>query len=306
MVGGIITTTAGIAMNVQAGVRPGVTVEWTAISVAVVALGYLGVMGNRRLLQDQLRLERDGVQAERDLAESDRRRARAERLASVGQLAAGVSHEINNPLSYVKSSLNCLRDGTLLEAEKREIIEEALYGVDRIAQITSELRAFGRDLPEEAEDCLMDEVVEESLRIAASRLASTQVTRQLEPGPIRVRAVRRWLVQSMVNLLVNAADALEEVAPERRWIRVEFRRSGPEVWVVVEDGGPGIPDDVAPRLFEAFFTTKGEKGTGLGLALTRDQVERSGGRIEVERAPAGGARFVIRLPAMAATVAASP
>jgi C4-dicarboxylate-specific signal transduction histidine kinase len=123
---------------------------------------------------------------------------------------------------------------------------------------------------------------------------------------MEVRAVRRWLVQSVVNLLANACDAVEEVEPERRWIRIELGRSGSEVRLVVEDGGRGIAAEVAPKLFQVFFSTKGEKGTGLGLALTRDQVERSGGHIEAGRAAGGGARFEIRLPALVPVAPLAP
>ncbi len=297
LLAGAVTTAGGVYLSVQGGLPTAVTGEWLAISLVVVGLAYVGVRGNRRMLQDQFRAEQARERAERELVESERRRERAERLALVGQLAAGVAHEINNPLSYVKANLAWLRTEPASD-EAREAVEEGLGGVTRIAQIVADLRAFARAAPDEVEELPLVEAVDEALRIVASRLAGVRVDREVEAGEHRVRAVRRWLVQALVNLLADAADALESAGPSRRWVRVELRREQEAVRVTVADGGPGIPDEVLPRLFEPFFTTKGEKGTGLGLALTREQVERCGGRIEVGPEPGGGARFTVRLPTL--------
>jgi len=297
LLAGVVTTVGGVYLNVQGGQPVAVTVEWVAISLVLVGLAYLGIRANRRMLQTHFLAEQTRERVERELVESERRRERAERLALVGQLASGVAHEINNPLSYVKANLAWLRAEAASD-EAREAVEEGLGGVRRIAQIVADLRAFARAAPDEVEEFPLVEALEEAQRIVAARLAGVRVVRELEAGPHRIRAVRRWLVQALVNLLANAADALEQAEPSRRWVRVELRRSGEELLLAVADGGPGIPDAVASRLFEPFFTTKGEKGTGLGLALTREQVERSGGRIEVGREPGGGARFSVRLPAL--------
>jgi C4-dicarboxylate-specific signal transduction histidine kinase len=112
-----------------------------------------------------------------------------------------------------------------------------------------------------------------------------------------VFATRRRLAQVLLNLLVNAGDALEEARVQGGEVRVTGVVQGDKVTLLVEDNGPGFPPEVLPRLFESFFTTKGpEKGTGLGLSLSREMVERFGGRLTAENRPEGGARLRLELP----------
>jgi C4-dicarboxylate-specific signal transduction histidine kinase len=115
-----------------------------------------------------------------------------------------------------------------------------------------------------------------------------------------VRAVRRKLAQVLLNLLVNAGDALEEHRAPDSWVRITGRQQGSRVLLMVEDNGPGFAPGVLPRLFEAFFTTKGpEKGTGLGLSLSREMVEQFGGTLVAENREEGGARLRLELPCQA-------
>jgi C4-dicarboxylate-specific signal transduction histidine kinase len=112
-----------------------------------------------------------------------------------------------------------------------------------------------------------------------------------------VKARRRRLVQVLVNLLINAADAVSEPGAKERRIRINAEHVGGEVVIEVEDTGPGLSPEARKRIFEPFFTTKPPgKGTGLGLALSREYVEADGGTLTVEEAPTGGARVVVKLP----------
>jgi len=144
------------------------------------------------------------------------------------------------------------------------------------------------------------DVVSDAARIASLRLRyvarlEVEVPAQLPP----VRAVRRRLAQVLLNLLVNAGDALEEHGRSGSTVRVTGRREGARVVLLVEDNGPGFPPEVLSRLFEPFFTTKGpEKGTGLGLALSRELVEQFGGTLVAANRPEGGARLRLELPCM--------
>jgi C4-dicarboxylate-specific signal transduction histidine kinase len=268
----------------------------------------------RRLRDAEREADRERVEALQRLAESERLRAQAERnrsemerLAVVGKLAAGVAHEVNNPLAYVKSNLGFLEE-ELREAspdveELRRVLEETRQGVQRIQQIVSDLRRFSRDTAEAEEPCAVAEAVAEAQRLASVRLRSLgEVVTEVTPALTRVRVSQRHLVQVLVNLLLNAADALEMAEP-RRPARVVVRaHPAPQgVRLEVEDNGPGIPDTVLPRLFEPFFTTKPPgKGTGLGLALCREYVARAGGTLTAENRPEGGARFTLHLPSTSA------
>ena len=264
----------------------------------------------RRLRDAEREADRERVAALQRLAESERLRAQAERnraeverLAVVGKLAAGVAHEVNNPLAYVKSNLGFLeeelREPSPDVEELRRVLEETRQGVQRIQQIVADLRRFSRDTVEADESCQVEEAVAEAQRLASVRLRPLgEVVQEVAPELPRVRVSQRHLVQVLVNLLLNAADALECAEP-RRPARIVLRaRAVPEgVRLEVEDNGPGIPEAVLPRLFEPFFTTKPPgKGTGLGLALCREYVARAGGTLAAENRSEGGARFTLHLP----------
>jgi C4-dicarboxylate-specific signal transduction histidine kinase len=135
-----------------------------------------------------------------------------------------------------------------------------------------------------------------ALRLASRRLRDVDIAVEVEPGLPSVHAHARRVAQAVLNLLVNAADALQAHGGQGdRRIRVRARAAGEMVAIEVVDSGPGLSPEAAERLFEPFFTTKGDRGTGLGLALSRENVAASGGSIEHEPAPGGGALFRIRL-----------
>jgi C4-dicarboxylate-specific signal transduction histidine kinase len=141
-------------------------------------------------------------------------------------------------------------------------------------------------------------VVEDAARLASVRLKSVGKLKVEVPSDLpEVFVTPRRLAQVLLNLLVNAGDALEEAGVPQGEVRVRGEVQGKQVVLLVEDNGPGFPPEVLPRLFEAFFTTKGpEKGTGLGLSISRELVERFGGTLHAENRPEGGARLRIALP----------
>jgi len=142
-------------------------------------------------------------------------------------------------------------------------------------------------------------VVTDAARLAAVRLKNVARLKVEVPAELpEVFATRRRLAQVILNLLVNAGDALEEAKVQGGEVRVTGVAQEGRVTLLVEDNGPGFPPEVMPRLFESFFTTKGpDKGTGLGLALSRELVERFGGTLVAENRPEGGARLRMELPA---------
>ncbi len=286
----------GVALLASEGRDFWFVLEWGVLSSALSALAVVGTMAFRRLWLSELKAHRARSAAVEQLRESERRRAQSERLAGMGRLAAGVAHEINTPLSYVKANVQSLREEPMAP-DAREAVGEALQGIERIAQIVTDMRGLARDGPAAQETFPVGAALEEAWRLASVRLAAVQASWSAESGLPLVQGNRRLLVQALVNLAANAADAASSSAdPERRWVTARAGRCPEGVLIHFDDGGPGLPPQVAEHLFEPFVSTKGAQGTGLGLALVREHVSRCGGTVEGGNRPGGGATFTIRLP----------
>jgi signal transduction histidine kinase len=312
---------AVVVLNVLAGVAPRAFLFQAIVFGCIGSFGVYGGRTYRRLREAEKVAQEQRLHALEQLAESERLRLRAEReraeverLVLVGQLASGVAHEVNNPLAFVKSNLHYLErelletDGAPDKAELRELLDETRQGVLRIQQIVTDLRSFAREGNASTEQGSAAEAIEEARRLASVRLRSLgEVVVDITPRLPEVRLGQRHLVQVLVNLLLNAADAVEEAVPPRRArIEVRARRVDGGVRVEVEDNGTGIPPGALPRLFEPFFTTKPPgKGTGLGLALCHEYVCRAGGSLTAENRPEGGARFVLTLKEVLEAAAAA-
>lgn len=290
--------------------RGGQVMEAGAWSFLVGTSGVFGILGAVRFRMAQAAgaealLERGRREALEKLALAARHRSQTEKLAMVGRLAANVIHEINNPLAFVRSNMDFLRTEVLAQPlpapvrmELRTVFDETHLGVERIRQIVSDLKGFSRMDGEEPGECALADVVTEAALLAGLRLKNVarltvDVPRELPP----VVATPRRLVQVMLNLLLNAGDALEEARVRDGEVRVTGQARDGWVWLDVEDNGPGFPPEVLGRLFDAFFTTKGpDKGTGLGLCLSRELVERFGGTLQAENRSEGGARLRLSMP----------
>jgi signal transduction histidine kinase len=259
----------------------------------------------RRLRQARQRAEEQQRAVREELVESQARMQQAERLADVGRLAAGVAHEVKNPLAYVQANLRFLLEEwgqpatATSNAEYLEALQETMQGVERIHQIVKDLTALSRaeETVEGVGRCELAPVVDASLRLASVRLKSLVKLVVEVPGEAVVRAEPRRLGQVLLNLLLNAADAIEDAKLQDGRVAVRVEVVGERVRVMVEDNGPGIQAENLSRLFTTFFTTKAPgKGTGLGLALSRQYVESFGGTLHAENRPEGGARFTVELP----------
>ncbi|WP_205519761.1 hybrid sensor histidine kinase/response regulator [Pyxidicoccus caerfyrddinensis] len=237
----------------------------------------------------------------------------AERMASVGTLAAGVAHEINNPLAYVCSNLSFLKDRLSQAAlspdtlpELREVVAEAEEGAGRVVSIVRDLRTFARADEDRLAPVDVSRVVDSALRLVRNELSHrARLVCTLHPVP-RVHGNDVRLSQVVVNLLVNALQALPERPAEENEVRVSLRPGRPgQVELEVADNGHGISPEVQRRIFDPFFTTKpvGE-GTGLGLSICLTLVQAMGGRIDVSSTPGRGSSFRVVLPASVADVAA--
>lgn len=247
----------------------------------------------------------------RDVSEQRRlqdRLAQADRLASVGLLAAGVAHEVNNPLAYALLNLERLaRDlpkllGNVEDATADRLLgclHDAIDGARRVQRIVRELRTFARTSPDERRAVDINAVLTHSLDLAANQLRfRARVVRDLGHVP-EVMGDEGRLTQVFVNLLINAAHSIEEGQVEQNEVRVRTYLDGNTVRVEVADSGEGIPPENVPRLFDPFFTTKEPgRGSGLGLSISHSIARAHGGHITVDTAPGKGSRFVVHLPAI--------
>jgi len=244
-------------------------------------------------------LERLVEQRTQALREKEIQLANGERFAAAGTLAAGLAHEINNPVAFVLANLNhlqALRKEEGSEAEIEEVLLETQEGVARLRGIVDELLRLARTGERGSEPVDLARVVGSVLPMVRHEASdAVRIETALAAVP-PVLGDSGLLGQVVLNLLQNAIHAL--VAAGRVGsVRVVVEPAGESVELRVEDDGPGIPADVAPRIFEPFFTTKTQgQGTGLGLAVTREIVSRHGGTIDVETSGAG-TRFRVRLPA---------
>ena len=254
-------------------------------------------------------------------------RLQAEKLASIGLLAAGVAHEINNPAAFVLANIEALAGHLrLIEERLREpadpaaarrglsdvlfeanmILQESKEGMARIHRIVRDLGSFSHVDEEVNAPVNVNLAVESALGMLRNELKyRARVDRDLKASRT-VRASGARLGQVFLNLILNAAQALDEAQAKRNLVRVRSYDEGPDVIVEISDNGPGIPEETLPRIFESFFTTKPRgMGTGLGLPISLGIVRTLGGEILVDTRPGEGATFRVRLPADEGSVPAA-
>jgi PAS domain S-box-containing protein len=252
------------------------------------------------LVTDVTRLRK----AERALLAMEHQVQATERLASLATLAAGIAHEINNPLAaalaHTELALETLAEPTPNIDEVKADLVEAREAALRVREIIQSMKLLARGDATQRDIVDVNETLERSVDIAsASWRYRATVVRALEPG-LRVEANASQLAQVFVNLLSNAAQALPEASAETNQITIATRREGERVIVEVRDNGCGIPATLQQRIFEPFFTTKGAGGgTGLGLSISSAIVKGLGGALSVESAPGQGSAFRVSLPAAA-------
>jgi len=271
----------------------------------VAFLAALSSLLLRRLVLSMDEVERSAEELQEEvtarteeLRQKDLQLAHGDRMATIGTLAAGIAHEINNPIAFVSSNLNQLENFAKEadQGEATEILLECREGVDRVGSIVANLlsmarRSDGIDGPVD-----LREVVRSAMAMLAHEARyRTRLETELEDVP-PVLGDARLLGQVVVNLVINAIQAIPEGEPESHRVSVFTRCENGAVQLVVRDTGPGIPDELVPRIFDPFFTTKPQgQGTGLGLAVTHQLVTRYRGTIDVETG-ATGTTITVALP----------
>lgn len=250
-----------------------------------------------------------------DRRELEARLVQAERLASVGTLAAGVAHEVNNPLSYVMANIGyaleqvalateaCRSGAPPQETEQElqqagEALREARQGAERVRAIVRDLRMYARAEDERRAVLDVAHLLDSALNVARSEITHrARVVRDYRPCP-PVLASEGKLGQVFLNLLLNAAHAMPDGKADQNEIRVSVGESPRgRVHVEVADTGSGMTPEVRARAFEPFFTTRpAGSGTGLGLSICQSIVSALGGEIALESAPGRGTRVAVTLP----------
>ncbi len=232
-----------------------------------------------------------------------RKMYRADRLATIGQMAAGAAHEIRNPLTSIRSTIQYLQKD-LRDAENEEIVQGLLEEVDRINEIINGLLSFAKPTEAHIEEFDLAELLQQTVALihTAAKKQRVEVAVQLPENSSAVEADQAQLKQVFLNILMNALQAMTEGG---RITIVLNRAKSPgadpsgEYMLEIKDTGPGIDTADLELVFDPFFTTKTD-GTGLGLSITYGIVQRHGGTIEVDNYKEGavsGARVVLRLPA---------
>jgi signal transduction histidine kinase len=224
--------------------------------------------------------------------------ARSERLAAIGELAATVAHEVNNPLDGMQNCSRIARRHSDDPAQVRRMLDLIDSGLYRVEMIVRRLLSFARDEAMNLAPVSLADVIDDAVVFVQPKLEKHQVTfeRALGDAPVFAMGDRTQLAQVTINLLLNAVDS---TAPGGRIVvsAAPAADASDEVVLAVADDGEGIDAEHLPRIFEPFFSTKGPgAGTGLGLAVVKKVVEAHDGRVAVTSRAGQGTRFEIRLP----------
>jgi signal transduction histidine kinase len=289
------------------------TAFWTLgwlLALAAGALAYAGTFWTRGLTE---RLASQGVALQEVRSHLDGTREQliqAEKMTALGELVAGVAHEMNNPLTGIIGYTQLLLRRNLKQ-DFRKRLETISLEANRMAKIVRNLLAFARRHAPERRLQGLHGIVEKTLELKAYHLRSNQirVVQDFAPNlPMTMLDIHQ-IQQVLFNLLNNAEQAMTE-AGRGGTVRLATRHVGGRIELRVSDDGPGIPLEIQDRIFEPFFTTKKEgRGTGLGLSLCSGIIQEHGGTIRVESRPGMGATFVIELPVLqdaAAVAEAAP
>lgn len=248
-------------------------------------------------------------QFESEMARQQEALHQNEKLSALGELLAGISHELNNPLSVVVGQAMLMRE-TATDPRIAERARKIGEAAERCARIIRTFLAMARQQPAKTKPVDMNVVVEQVLEVTGYTLRSTEidVSLELSDNIPPIQADGDQINQVLTNLTINAHHALADAPrPRRLRLMTRYDRGRNEVVLTVSDNGSGIPDTAASRIFEPFYTTRevGE-GTGLGLAISHRIVETHGGSIALEKTPGGGATFVLRFPALVTAVGDDP
>lgn len=266
-----------------------------------------------KMQQSHERLEKTVHALRQELSEKNRLLERKNRLAALGEMAAGMAHEIRNPLGGIQLYASMLAGDVKDRPDSLKLVQKISGGVKHLEGLVGQVLQFTREIRAVTGPMDLREVVDQAVELAADVMSRRNVTCTVTgPDTLPVTADSRLLSQAVLNLVINAAEAMDSdaacglaVGPQAhpsssatRQIFITFspptHGEAKQFLLTVQDQGPGLPSDVMERIFNPFFTTK-DTGTGLGLAIVHRVVEAHDGTITAGNAPEGGARFEIRI-----------
>ncbi|HEV2294374.1 MAG TPA: ATP-binding protein [Tepidisphaeraceae bacterium] len=259
-----------------------------------IIMAYSEVTDRLQQSHDQLQQTVESLRGE--LSEKNRLLERRNRLAALGEMAAGMAHEIRNPLGGIQLYASLLAKDVAERAESLQLVTKISAGVKRLESLVSQVLHFTREITASVTEADLSEVVAEAVELAENAMLARDIVCTVNgPRSLPVQIDPILIGQALLNLLLNAADA----TPTGGSVSVTFAPPAPEsgarqFHLVVRDSGPGISTAILDKVFNPFFTTK-DNGTGLGLAIVHRIVEAHEGTISVTNPPDGGARFEIRV-----------
>lgn len=245
------------------------------------------------LAEHEKRQRRELADAYQRLQESFEQLRRADRLSALGQLSAGLAHEIKNPLASMKGSLDIIAGDFPVGHEKREFLEIFKKELDRLNGVLTEFLQFARPPRPDRQPCRIEDVLE-SIRIVCSNeagRAGVEIALACDNELPEISADAGQLQQAFLNIVLNGIQAM----PHGGRLGIDAHRRDGRLEVTVSDEGPGIPAADRNHVFDPFFTTK-ERGTGLGLPIAHNLIRGHGGDIRIEDRARGGLQFVVSLP----------
>jgi signal transduction histidine kinase len=269
--------------------------------VTILAVGMLLFFRQRMVNHDRVRLLEASRESFENLKRFQAQLIQTEKLVSIGQLAAGAAHEINNPLTGILGYSDLLADDESLTERQRAVAAKIRTLARRIKTLVTSLLSFARRVPSEKTNLDLNQVISNALSLSHLDLRGKRIEIETVPGADLPAVVgdANQILQVFFNLISNAVDAIEEKGGGKLVIRTEAR--GPKVIVEFSDSGPGIKSP--HQVFDPFFTTKPVgKGTGLGLSICYGIVQDHGGHIACFNRPQGGATFVVEFPTAHASV----
>lgn len=253
----------------------------------------------KRAEEELNRMNEHLLKANADLQATQTQLIQSAKLASLGEMATGIAHELNQPMANIRLRTEILIEDWEEGVETNPVnkLKEILKMVDRGAAITNHLRTFGREAKLKRGDYSLNTILEDSILLVNEqlRLKSIGIHRALEDDLPLIHCNHILIEQAITNLLLNAQDAMSDASTKE--VTLRSFREGDWVSCEIKDTGSGIPQDILEKIYDPFFTTKevGE-GTGLGLSITHSIIKDHGGRIEVKSEPEQGTIFLLRFP----------
>jgi PAS domain S-box-containing protein len=266
---------------------------WAAVSARLIEYGGEKVVVSAVYDLTERRAAEDQIAQQRELLHQ------SEKLSALGEVLAGVAHELNNPLSVVVGQALMLQEAAA-DPQTAKRAEKIGTAANRCARIVKTFISMARHQPAEQKPVAVNQVIEAALEVTgySLRAAGIDVSTRLASELPTIFADAHQLQQVVTNLIINAQHALEDVEANRKLhITTSLRKKSGRVAIKIKDNGPGVPEDIRGRIFEPLFTTKAVgTGTGIGLALCHRLVETHGGSIRIEGPADQGAVFVVQLP----------